>query len=179
MSKKINERTILELFFQDPSPRHLRQIARECDINPTTASKYLDQFIKDGLLRKEEAHAVVLFTPQTSNALFILEKKLYNIHRIATSGIIQFCDKELSYPAIILFGSWAKGENHQKSDIDLFIIASDPKQIDLSKFEKALRSEIQVFVESPAAFKKMRSTNKELLNNVLNGVILTGFVEVY
>ncbi|MCK9994434.1 MAG: hypothetical protein Dbin4_02954 [Alphaproteobacteria bacterium] len=55
MSKKINEEDILALFFKEPEEHHVREVARRCKLTPSTASKYLEQFAKQGLLRKREA----------------------------------------------------------------------------------------------------------------------------
>ena len=179
MSKKINEHGILELFLDDPRERHLREVARECTVNPMTARKYLELYTRQGLLQENTIRGDRVFKPDERNPQFIMEKKLWNYRKIILSGLISYLEETMEYPAIILFGSYAKGENHPKSDIDLFILTNEKKQIALVQFEKKLHAQIQVFLHTKQEFKKLRKTNPELLNNVLNGAILSGFIEVF
>ena len=47
MSKKIDENKIMGVFFKEPYEEfHLRQLGRITKYNPTTLSKYLDNYYK-------------------------------------------------------------------------------------------------------------------------------------
>ena len=74
---------------------------------------------------------------------------------------------------IILFGSASKGEDIEESDIDLFVQAKE-KKIDIRKYEKLFNRKISLFFEED--FSKL---NKELKNNVINGIILRGYLKVF
>ena len=74
---------------------------------------------------------------------------------------------------IILFGSVSKGEDIKESDLDLFVL-SDKEKIDLSLFEKKLNKKINIFFDNN--FNKL---SKELRNNIINGVILKGYLKVF
>ena len=94
--------------------------------------------------------------------------------------MVEFIENELNYPeAIVLFGSYAKGENKKGSDIDLFILSESKNKLDLNDFEKKLDTEIQVFLHNRKDFEQMKVDNKELLNNIINGIKLSGFLEVF
>ena len=76
---------------------------------------------------------------------------------------------------IVLFGSYARGEDAERSDIDLLIVsyreATDALRIFLSKAEKELERPVSLHVfpsleESPAAFR----------NATANGIVLNGYV---
>tara|TARA_B100001971_G_C18152189_1_gene516458 strand:- start:541 stop:1086 length:546 start_codon:yes stop_codon:yes gene_type:complete len=180
MSKTINNWKIMELFFNNPNRDfHIRESAKLIAINPMTASKYLDKFVKENLLLKRKERNNILFSANTENILFKEEKKHYNIIKIMKSGLIKYFEKELNYPkSIILFGSYAKGENIQESDIDIFIMSEIKKKFNLEKFEKILKADMQLFIYSKKEFNEMKKKNKELLNNIINGVKLSGFIEV-
>ena len=75
--------------------------------------------------------------------------------------------------AIILFGSAAKGEDLKESDIDLFVLAEE-KKLDLQKYEKLLGRKINILAEE--SFSKL---SKELRNNIINGIILYGYLKVF
>lgn len=178
MSKNIDD--ILELFIEDSYRKfNVREVARLVKTSPTTASKYLNKAAKGGMLKMEKSRNLVLFAANLESRKFRDMKIYWNVKKIRNSGLIDFIENELNYPeAIILFGSCAKGENKKDSDIDLFIL-SESKTPDLSSFEKKLGMKIQTFVNGRSGVEEMKKKNKELLNNVINGIRFSGFLEVF
>ena len=49
----------------------------------------------------------------------------------------------------------------------------------VKEYEKKLRTEIQLFVHTPDEVDELKKTNKHLVNNIINGVRLYGFWEVF
>ena len=49
----------------------------------------------------------------------------------------------------------------------------------LERFEKKLKHKIQLFLHSRKEIKTMKTKNKELLNNLVNGVVVYGFWEAF
>ena len=78
--------------------------------------------------------------------------------------------KDYKVKKIGVFGSYVRGEQRKKSDIDIFLIAKE-KKIDLDKYEKKLNRKIQMFFS-----ENLSRLPKELQNNILNGIILSGFL---
>ncbi len=76
---------------------------------------------------------VVFYTANRSNELYLLEKRLYNIKSLYTSGLIKFLRIQLSNPTIVVFGSYAKGEDIENSDIDLYLETTSKKEIIIKK----------------------------------------------
>jgi predicted nucleotidyltransferase len=179
MSKKIDEDAILTLFLENTKEYHVREVARNFKISPATAKKYLDVFVKQGLLTSKEERGHLLYEGNWNNEAYRFEKKLHNLRRIKESGLLTYLREELAEPTIILFGSWAKGENHETSDIDLFIRTEETQELTLEKYEKKLKANIQPFLYNRKAYEELRKNNKELLNNIINGSILTGYVELW
>ncbi|MFH1511369.1 MAG: nucleotidyltransferase domain-containing protein [Candidatus Woesearchaeota archaeon] len=91
--------------------------------------------------------------------------------------ILCFCqtwvNRICSPDGIILFGSCAKGEDTETSDLDLYIQSSEIK-LDLGKFEKELHRRIQLFFS-----ERIEKIPKELRNNILNGIKLDGYIKVF
>ena len=176
-----NKNLVLKEFFEQPYKEfHIRLLARKTGLNPNTIINITNTLQADNLVHKnkeEETNRVIIKANQT-NQLFRIKKQAYNIEKIFRSGLIQFLNETAGYPTIILFGSYAKAENDARSDIDLFIITDEKKEPDLSRFEKQLGAEIQTFTHTKAEFKKLKEKNKELVNNVINGIVLTGYLEV-
>ena len=98
-------------------------------------------------------------------------------HRIKTAltKYIKDVDELLPINKAILFGSYAKGEDTERSDIDLYIETPSKKDITLEKFEKKLKRNIQIFRHK----NLFEIKNKDLVNNIINGIVLNGFVEVF
>jgi len=170
---------ILTLFIKEPEREfHVREIARTLHKSPTTVSKYLKQYEKNKLLKSERKLNHLIFKASGSEE-FKQIKLEHNLRIIRDSGLIDFLIQEYSPEAIILFGSFAKAENTSKSDIDLLIVSSKKKNPELSRFENKLNHNIQAFTHSRDEIKKMSKSNKELLNNWINGIKIYGFFEVF
>ena len=68
-----------------------------------------------------------------------------------------------------------KGEDIEESDIDLYVETSSTKNIHIEKFEKLLDRKIQMIKSKNLHQIK----NKALTNNIINGIILNGYVEIF
>lgn len=179
MSKIIDSSGILSIFLEEPNKEfHIRELAKIIKLAPSTATKYLNDFKKQRLLERRSERGFVLYKANTEDQSYKDIKLHYNIKKIKESGLVEFLIDKLDHPeVIILFGSFRKAENTKESDIDLFIISPIKRQIDVSNFQKKLGHEIQLFIHSKKEFEAMKKSDKELLNNVINGIVLEGFLE--
>jgi predicted nucleotidyltransferase len=165
----INE---LKLFFEDCYRRiNVREYSRIMKISPPTASKLLLEYSKMGLLLKEEYRNYIFYYANKNSKDFVDLSRIYWRSRLLE--VINYLNSSLSNPTIILFGSLAKAEVKEDSDIDLCVIA-EKKEIETSKFEKKLKRKIQLFFFSSS--KDINSS--ELTNNILNGYILKGRIKI-
>ena len=166
MLKILND---LSPFFEDCYRRiNVREYARIRKISPPTASKLLEHYRKESLLKREEDRQFLYYFADKGSSIFS------DLSRIYWKDHLGELSKELSIkflsPAIILFGSLSKAEVKMGSDIDIAVFAPSEKKINLKEFEKKLKRNIQLFM-----FKSRENVkNKELLNNILNGYILEG-----
>lgn len=174
-TKNIKEK-IKEYFMENPTERlRVRQIERKLKLPLPSVIRYTKELEKEDILKTEEIGGAKLYSANRSSANFLLEKKLFNIRSIYNSGLISYLIEELSNPTIVLFGSYSRGEDIETSDIDLYIEIPKELKLNLEKFEKILGKEIQVFVH-----KSINEIgNKEVVNNIINGITLNGFMEVF
>lgn len=181
MSKIINIQSFLEYFFEEPNKWfHVREMARLLKLNPTTVSKYLNRLCRDGTLIKKYERRHLLFKANTENHNYKDAKIYYNIKSIRNSGLIEYLDQELHYPeAIVIFGSYAKGENDKNSDIDVFVISNIKKELKLEVFEKKVKAKLQLFIKNKDEFSKLQKENKNLVNSMINGIVIKGYLEVF
>jgi predicted nucleotidyltransferase len=158
----------LKIFFEDCYRRvNVREYSRLIGVSPPTASKILFELNKEGLLLMEKDRNYMFYYANKNNAIFIDLSLIY--WKLKLNKLTNFLDKNLTNPAIILFGSLSKAETTDNSDIDICIIGHK-KEINLKNFESKLKRKIQLFFFNSIADIK----NKELANNIINGYILNG-----
>jgi predicted nucleotidyltransferase len=167
---------ILGVFFINPKKKfNLKDISRLSKIAHTSVKNELEKLIKQKLIIKEiEIRGKRKFPIYFSNIneKFLGLKKMHNEYAIKQSGLIPYLRAQLMPNLIILFGSFSRGEDIEESDIDLFI-ESKQKEIELNKFEEILHHKINLIFKPNINLLK-----KEFLNNILNGVILYGIIEL-
>ena len=161
----------LRPFFGDNYRRiNVREYARLLKISPPSASKLLKAFTKEGLLILEEDKNYLNFYVNKNSNLFFHLSRLYWLQRFDEIGLLNYFEKELLTPTVVLFGSFAKAEVRKQSDIDLAIFSDIQKELKVDVFEQILQRKIQLFrFES-----KEKVPNQELLGNILSGFILLG-----
>ncbi len=173
---KGNKKRILELFFESPLKNfYLREISRKTSVAITSVKRYVKELIDEKMVVKvnKEIYPAFKSNRESDDGTFRFYKKLNTIEKLQTSGLLDFLEDNCAPKCIILFGSASRGEDVERSDIDLFI-QSYEKKLDLSKFEKKLEREINLLFENN--FSKI---SKELKNNILNGVVLRGYLKVF
>lgn len=164
MGHKIN--ILMREFYEHPERKFsIRELEERTKIPRTTIHRYLKELRKKNLINKDNS--------QKETSLFEIKKINYYIEELFKSGLIDYLIQSLNPSCIILFGSFRKGESDSESDIDLFIETYSKNKIDLSKYEKKLGHKISLFNET-----KITKLNKELLNNVVNGIKLYGSFKI-
>lgn len=175
MKRKNIKQTIKEYFFIHPTIKlRVREIERTLKLSLPSVIRYCKELEEEGILARVKTGSVTFYTTSRSET-YLLEKKLYNIKTLYESGMVEYLRKELSNPAIVLFGSYAKGEDTEKSDIDLYIETPSNRKVNLEKFKKLLHREIQVFQHK--SIKDI--SNPHLANNIINGITLNNYIEVF
>ena len=156
----------LDPFFEDCYRRiGVREYSRIVSISPPTASKTLNSYYKEGLLKMEKDRNYLFFHANKENKAFIDLSRIYWAFQL--KDLIDFLCKNLISPTVVMFGSLSKGEVKQDSDIDLAVFAHK-RELNFQKFEKKLNRKIQVFW-----FKSIQDIkDKELSNNIINGYSL-------
>ena len=175
MTQKDIKRTIKEYFFINPTAKlRVREIERTLKLPLPSVIRYCRELEKENILAFHKIGSVTFYTASRSERYF-LEKKLYNIKQLYESGLIDYLKIELSNPAIVLFGSYAQGEDTENSDIDLYLETPSKKQINLEKFKRILQREIQLFQHKNI----QEISNLHLANNIINGITLNNYIEVF
>ncbi len=172
MFKKNNRYKLLKIFLDEPLDSfRLRELARLSGISPASVINYLKRFEEEKLIKKYEKRNIPFYVAERDNGNFIFYKKLSILYELQTSGLVNFLWENLHPSAIILYGSYAKGEAIENSDIDIFIVGKE-KKISIEKFENIFEREIHLmFEENP------KKIPKRLRSNLINGVVLKGYFD--
>ncbi|MBI4440402.1 nucleotidyltransferase domain-containing protein [Candidatus Woesearchaeota archaeon] len=169
MSVKQN---IISKIFDNPSRKfYIRELAREIHVNPNSVLNALNELEKESLVRREAKKHIVEITPSLENPHFLAKKRVHNLEKIYDSGIIDFLRKNYNPKAIILFGSYSRGEDVLKSDIDIAVVTSEKYSVKTEIFEKRLNRGIHILLVQSGKIPK------ELFTNLINGVVLFGYLD--
>jgi predicted nucleotidyltransferase len=168
MLQKCSYSRILEVFFKEPTKIHfIKEIGRKISLAHTSVRNHIRELEKDELIIKKESKPFDGFIANKKNDKFLFYKQIYNLYSLFSlkTEVIQ----RIAPKALVLFGSYQKGEDLEESDIDLLIISKIKKDINLEKYEKSLMRKIHItFVEN------INRLEENMKNNVKNGWILYG-----
>ena len=157
---------VLEVIFENPEKSlNIRDISKYANVPRSTVHRYLRTLQRLNIIDKNNKFVINSYTKFLKSA--------HIVQKLFTSGLLDYLEENLLPSAIVLFGSARKGEYAKESDIDLFIETTKHAPLELSRFEKKIKHKLQLFIESD--INKMPA---ELLNNVINGIKLAGYIKV-
>jgi len=171
----LQQKILRLLFIKAGMSLNARGVARPLGVSQPAVSKALPLLKKQNLIKvaKDMESKRLSIELNRDNPFVLYLKRVDNLKQIYESGLMQFFYENFPGTTIIVFGSYAFGEDTTASDLDIAIIGVKQTDIDLTKFDKILERTIIIhFYES---FKKI---DKHLLNNILNGIVLKGAVEL-
>ena len=152
-----------------------REISKTLNVSPTAIAKALVELEKQGIIqikRQGKINLTFIELNRENRKVFYL-KRIENLKLINEVGLSDFLEEKFPGTTIILFGSYSKGEDTIKSDIDIAIIGTTEKNIDLKIFEKSLEREIIINF-----YKNWKEINKNLRDNILNGITFAGGIDL-
>lgn len=167
-----NQTLILEIFFNHPEKSYyLRELAKILGKEPGVFQKDINKLTDRGVLE----------TYYEANRRFFKLNKTYPLYKelksifFKTVGIKGKLEQELKkiqgIKKAFIYGSFAKGEERAKSDVDLFVIG----QIDENKFidviinlEKKFGREINYTLMNQNEFQNKLKKKDSFLKNILS-----------
>ncbi|MAG47532.1 hypothetical protein CL617_02925 [archaeon] len=163
------------LFIKVGKQLNQRQISKYLNVSQPAVKKSLPKLDKENLIKiqqdKESKRWSIELNRDHHSILQL--KRVDNLKLIYESGLADFLEEKFAGTTIILFGSYSRGEDLINSDIDIAIIGAKDKLLELEKYEKTLDREINVNF-----YKSWKGIHEHLKNNILNGIILYGSVEL-
>jgi predicted nucleotidyltransferase len=148
---------ILRLFFNNPGLLiHQRGIARQADVVPQNVNKYLNEFVRDGLLLRSEIPHLTLFRINSKSDFVFKIFEVFELNRkkefytqnekIArllnqyTENLVRLSQREIQM--VVLFGPVTRGKWTKGSHVDILTVTSttvENKKITRIQEKAALR----------------------------------------
>ena len=168
MVQKCSIIKVLEIFFVEPTSIHfIKEISRKINLAPTSVRVHIADLFKCNVIIKEKSKPFDGYVANRENTMFLYYKRAYNL--ITLKELQEKLTEELHPKTIVVFGSYSLGEDIELSDIDIFIVSKIEKEIDLGKFEKALKRKIRVIT-----IDNLSKVNHKIQKKVMNGFALYG-----
>ncbi len=163
------QQDILEFLFAHPTTTfHGRELARAVNVSAPAIAKALPDLQKQELISVKKGIVLSIKLNRDNEHIFSL-KRVANLKALYESDVISVLSKEFPGTVIILFGSYAFGEDIESSDIDIAIIGAKEKDLDLSKYDKLLFHTINLDF-----FQSLSVIPKNLQISIINGIVLKG-----
>lgn len=180
------EEKVVGLLSRSGEKMNINQIALALDEHYSYVHRKVKEMEGKDVLRMERAGNTLLIEPnfendQTRALLHLYEvkkrDKFYEKNKKLALLLKEFINQiKDKVDFVVLFGSYAKGEGTEESDIDLYLVVK--KETDLSQIKKEIKDrygkEISIVQSTKREWKKDKEKpiGKEIL---MNGIVLIGF----
>ncbi|MFH0955589.1 MAG: nucleotidyltransferase domain-containing protein [Candidatus Micrarchaeota archaeon] len=153
----------------------VRGLAAKTGLSPGAARTSLDYMKEKGIVSLKIAGNTYQYKANLESALCRHWKILFNLDKLADSKITnEITQKIPNVQSVLLYGSWSRGTNDEKSDIDLLVITNASVKTDLGFINK-LKKEANVSIFSFSDWKKKAFTDKVFYENVIyDSIVLFG-----
>ena len=157
------------MFFDNPTKEfNARELSRKTGLSIFSVLEAIKKLSKEGLISAQKKGNMKIVKASYSD-VFIRSKRIRNLEKVYDSKIIEYLSEAYEKPeAIILFGSYSRGDDIENSDVDIAIITKDHKNLNTEKFEKMLSRKISIHEID------LKKVSKEFHNNLINGIVLEG-----
>ena len=159
----------MEYLFQHPTEKNtIRELARKTGMSAPTALILLGEFKKTDLIQEKTVGSASQISANTENKKFLWMKRVANITLLYETGFIHELVERYNDPrAIILFGSYSKGEDTELSNIDLAVLGERSKTGSIF-FDKNLSRTVNI------RHIPIKHVNDEIKGALQNGIVLHG-----
>lgn len=143
-------------------------LSREAELSKGLVSNKVSRLDEENLINVEERSNQKIISFNRGNDEALKLKQLINLNNLYSSGVIDDLIDLYNYPeAIVLFGSFANGEDTENSDIDVAVITSENKS-----YENKI-------MDRPVSVKEFNEgITGNMLESLANGITIYGYLEV-
>ena len=178
--KRTSEQKIAEVFYKNPYTEFtLSEISKVSGVSKSQSSSIIREIGKENfLVLKELGKKSWRIRADNESFDFRKRKIAYNLNLLFSTNLVEYLAEKFGNPkSITLFGSFRWGEDGKDSDTDIAVEVMRKKELEiielkeLAPLEKFFGRKIRIHVFN----RKM--AEKNLFSNILNGIVLSGFLE--
>ena len=162
---------LLALYFTNPNKKYyLRELERLLNFSVGNIRRELIKLESTGLFLSENKGNLVYYYLNQSYPLFEELKSIIFKTSGAPKMLQNFLEKFNGISHAFIYGSFAKGEEKEDSDIDLLIIGevNEDKLIEMiSKLERKLQREINYAIYEKEDFSKKKKEDNSFILDIL------------
>ncbi|MFB6209840.1 MAG: winged helix-turn-helix transcriptional regulator [Candidatus Nanohaloarchaea archaeon] len=165
-----NKSLIAETVFLHPGRKfYLRELAEESGVSASTVSRLIDELEEEGIVEVKKDMKMEI--KARDDEKFRDLKKSYNLWRLSETGLLEKLE-ECFPEAIVLFGSYSRGEDRSGSDIDIALVNGREAGFDLEGYENELERVINIHNVN------LDETDENFIETLANGIVLRGYLEI-
>jgi len=194
MVKKLNKIELMELneayqkvlywFFSFPDiETGLNNLASDLNISKTTAKKIINNLVKEGFLNKKIYGKTWRITCNINHIYNSTTKISFNLAMVYHAYYGRMKDQILKIvgnsKSIVLFGSYRKGDDNDKSDIDIAVEVTGNEDVRIVELCAISRFGFRNNVKVNLHIFSRNKVDLNLFSNIANGIVLEGFLEVH
>lgn len=177
MLQNYNILKVARVFFDEPTKEHyLKEISQKARLAHTSVKECLSKLIKYKIIKRHDKkygkRVFPLYSADLNSKDYKFYKRIDNLLRLEETKAINRIWEETQPRVIILFGSYAKGEDVEESDIDIFV-ESEVFPDRMYEFEKIKGLNRKINIYSKSSLEKVPV---RLKRNLLNGIVLRGYI---
>ncbi len=171
--KTINQKVLSLLVRFSDQEFYEREVSRKLDVSAGSANRALNELHSDGAVTRRRKGKMYFYSIDSSNAVLIQLKKLVNL--LLIEPLVEELKKMSS--RIILYGSCALGTDTSESDMDLFIVSKNKKDVSNAiagfRFPRGFENiHVQSVIKTPVELLKGGESTRTFMEEVERGVVL-------
>ncbi|HLC84976.1 MAG TPA: nucleotidyltransferase domain-containing protein [Candidatus Nanoarchaeia archaeon] len=172
---------ILYWFFAVPNKDFtFNEICRHTKTAKTTAQLAVEELLIRGLISKTVLGRLWRLKAKEESPLFRGLKSAFNLAVLYESNILDKINaRHPRTQAIVLFGSYRKGDDVPGSDIDIAVEVRGLKQMVIEEIERLTTIGWRTNVPVKVHLFSRDTVDINVFSNIANGIVLDGFLEVY
>jgi predicted nucleotidyltransferase len=171
---------VLQVLFQFPEKEFsLSDLAKEANVAKANIGRILDELYSIEFIEITKLSKIWRIKANQGSWQFVRGKIVYNLDFIYNSGLVEFLNEHFNNPkAIVLFGSFRKGEDISGSDIDIAIESDDFTGYDIASLKELVPFENETGRKIQLHLFNRKEIDINVFNNIANGIVLLGFLVV-
>ncbi|NYZ60863.1 nucleotidyltransferase domain-containing protein [Candidatus Micrarchaeota archaeon] len=162
---------ILEKVLSNPGkPYGVRALAATVGVSPGAVSIFMRALEKDGIMKKK--------VPDLSNPEVRALKILFNVEKVRS--IYGKLAKKFKIAGMGVYGSWAKGENTEDSDLDVWIrVEKEPSALETSEIRRIVKegagvANASILFITQESLKRMREKDSVFYSTLFHSFVIGG-----